>query len=339
MYEKHTQQQVDELIARRRARTQELKHKRKRIFFLLLSMIVLGIALLCVLGIFLAHSFAGKNGTTPADGSGAPQNVQASVPETPSQGGDADSAVAPAPPEPAEPVEPEPTEPDEANTAPQVTPSQADPSGTGTEEQVPGAYADTVIFVDPGRGFADQGGSSSYLNGSYESEINLAVGLQLAEMLRDYGFTVVMTHDTNEIPEGESEEYELDQLTRVAMANDGGCDLYLSLHCDNFPDNSAASGTRLYYCTDSAGSATLADTLAAAIGTQMGLSPRISGYGTDRAFIVTSQIEAPSVLIELAFVTNETDAKNLLDETWRSQIARAIADGAIAYFVEHIQEG
>ena len=323
VYDNGNQQKIDELIARRRARTEELRRKRKRTFFLLLSAAVLVIALLVVLGIFLAHSFAGKDPATPPDSGSA-----ALTPQQPPV--EPDTVVLPDTTQPDEPEETD--EPEQSLTPLEPEQPEAAEPEEPAEPTEPGIYADTVIFVDPGRGYSDAGGTSAYLGETSESEINLLAAQELAQLLREAGFTVVMTHETNEIPAGEDpEEYRLDQLTRAAMANDGGCDLYLSLHCDNFPDNEQASGTRLYYCTDSAGSAELADTLAAAIAAGMGPTPRISGYETDRAFVITSEVAAPCVLIEMGFITNPGDAENLLDAAWRSELVAAIAAGATQY--------
>jgi N-acetylmuramoyl-L-alanine amidase len=51
----------------------------------------------------------------------------------------------------------------------------------------------------------------------------------------------------------------------------------------------------------------------------------------DNAFYVVKNIDVPSVLCEVGFVTNKTDAEHMLDEAWRQAAAEAIAQGILDY--------
>lgn len=329
MYQTGQDPKITELIARRRAKTEELRKKRRRQVLTISVVLVLAIALLAVAGVFVIHAISGR-GSAPSDSQNTanaqpPQVIQADLPGNDAQpGGDSapdaqpDSAAPDAPDAPDAEMQ-EPAQPDDAMGA-------------------AGRYSDTIIFVDPGRGYSDHGCTSDLLGGVWEYEINLAVARRVADALAAYGFTVALTHDTNDIPASEGEDYTLDQLSRVRMATAARCDLYLSLHCDNFPDNPSASGTRLYYCTDVDGSGAFADALSAALEAGMGAAPRISGRSEEESFIVTSQIPAPSVLVEMGFVTNAQDAQNLLSDDWRDQFAQALTGGVIAYFTDYLQE-
>ena len=63
-------------------------------------------------------------------------------------------------------------------------------------------------------------------------------------------------------------------------------------------------------------------------------APLVKTMADDDAFYVIKKIGVPSVLCEIGFVTNQTDAANMLDEAWRQAAAQAIADGIIAYINE-----
>ena len=52
------------------------------------------------------------------------------------------------------------------------------------------------------------------------------------------------------------------------------------------------------------------------------------------AYYVIRETEMPSSLIELGFVTNPTDAANMLDDTWCRTTAQAIAGGIDRFFTE-----
>lgn len=359
MPDQYTDDQIQAKIAERRAKTEEQRKRKKRRSLIQILCAFAALIVLVVAVVFgIRYTLSRMKANAPADN--PDQTIQTDpeenppmnpIEETEPNGEGPSWNTHPEDEQQPDDTENPPEENPEDNPDQTSEPGEENPDGTGTEpdtpaepelgeeaemEIAPGRFSDTVIVVDAGRGYSDHGCTSDYLNHSenYESQINLAVAKLVAQRLREYGFTVLMTHTTNAIPEGE-ETHELDQLTRVDMANDAGSYLYLSLHCDNFPDNEKASGTRLYYCTDRNGSARYADSLAASVRDEMGTAPRIAGYATDQAFIVTSQVTCPSVLVELGFVTNPRDAENLLDETWRGRIASALAAGVIAYFESH----
>ena len=79
-------------------------------------------------------------------------------------------------------------------------------------------------------------------------------------------------------------------------------------------------------------------TLAEAFANQFGLHmdddapiPMIKTMTEDNAFYVIKKMDVPSVLCEVGFVTNTTDAANMLDEAWRQAAAMGIAEGILAY--------
>ena len=59
--------------------------------------------------------------------------------------------------------------------------------------------------------------------------------------------------------------------------------------------------------------------------------PMVKTMTDDNAFYVIKNIGVPSVLCEVGFVTNQTDAKQMLDENWRQAAAEAIVNGIIEY--------
>ena len=49
---------------------------------------------------------------------------------------------------------------------------------------------------------------------------------------------------------------------------------------------------------------------------------------------VLKNSKLPSILIETGFLTNDEEEKNLIDENYQSQLARAIAEGIVEYMEE-----
>lgn len=358
-----TEPSIDERIAQRRARTAELKKKRKRQLIVQLSVIVLAVVLLAMVAMFVVNAFSTGNrpGSDPTLGAedltgDAMQVIQPDLdPEEPEDdvqeqeklpvSGSGEAQPDAAPEEPAGTPEEQPEQndgaaPEEGTDADAPADPEEPSENENTDPEPPvedepvtnmGRYAETVIYVDPGRGYSDLGCTSDLMNGLHEQQINLDVALQTAQLLTDYGFTVLMTHDTNEIPAGQDEDYVLDQYKRVDMANHSDCVVYLSIHCDYFPTNPDAGGTRLYYCTDTDGSAAFAEALAEGFSQEGFAAPQLSGKDKNNSFIVTSQVNVPSVLVELGFVTNAKDAQALSDEAHRTRLAEALAAGVIGY--------
>jgi N-acetylmuramoyl-L-alanine amidase len=48
-------------------------------------------------------------------------------------------------------------------------------------------------------------------------------------------------------------------------------------------------------------------------------------------FYVLCQVDMPSILIETAFISNPKEENKLRDPYWREKLAKAIADGILAY--------
>ena len=208
------------------------------------------------------------------------------------------------------------------------------------------------VMIDPGHGFDDIGTSSALLGEVNEATINLDIALRVQEILSaNNGIAVLMTHDDNtvdgRISAADGGEPPLNNLVlltpedRAVLANGQDIDLYVSIHCDSIPEKPEISGMRAYYYQSEdadnvrdSGAEALATNIANQFGLQMEddtPTPMVKTMTDDNAFYVIKNIDVPSVLCEVGFVTNKTDAENMLDETWRQAAAEAIADGILAY--------
>lgn len=193
----------------------------------------------------------------------------------------------------------------------------------------------TVICIDPGHGYDDPGASTKFLGDVTESEVTLAIGLKLRDLLVARGYIVIMTHETNEIPAGTApgEQYLFGLAKRTAYANEQNPDFYLSIHGDTFEDPSV-QGSRVYFQSvtgedNSAITATaqrFVDALTAEL-TDAKKAPMLKEMRDDDAYYVLRNVNAPAVLVEVGFASNQTDAANMLDEAWQARIAQALADG------------
>lgn len=214
------------------------------------------------------------------------------------------------------------------------------------------------VVVDPGHGGHDPGAIGA--GGTKEKDVVLAIGLKLAEKLRDeLGLDVVMTRSTDVfIPLEE----------RTAIANKVNADLFVSVHA-NASLNRAASGIETYYLnlakTEKAAqvaarenntslekvsllqailfdlmanyklndSAHLADEVQRALNKKMhGSYSGVKNLGVKQGpFYVLVGATMPSILVESAFISNEAEEARLKDPAFQEKTAEGIVEGIRGY--------
>lgn len=175
------------------------------------------------------------------------------------------------------------------------------------------------VCIDPGHGMSNRQtgifdpGATHVENGFLfrEADIALRYGLALKDTFRDDGVEVFMTRDdgTDHAPVGK----------RAAMARNAGCDVFISLHLNDFDDD-AANGIEVLYRDDA--DRALAQKLQAALVAVTGFRDRKIQQRTDLAVL---KFEGTAVLIELGFIANDGNRKSLLDAQMRDAITKRIA--------------
>ena len=219
-----------------------------------------------------------------------------------------------------------------------------------------------VIVIDAGHGGLDSG--TIGINGLAEKDLVLAEGLKLAKVLRDAGYTVHMTRDSDVF-------VPLPQ--RVALSRKLRADLMISLHADSNPD-AEVTGLSIYTLNDGR-----SDREAAALAKRENQSDIIAGVDLSSANSPVAPIlidlaqrdtmnrssrfaetalgkldgvtdilarsphrsaslavlvapDVPAVLIELGYLSNRGDAARMNTEAWRTKVAKAIADAVDRHF-------
>lgn len=214
------------------------------------------------------------------------------------------------------------------------------------------------IVIDPGHGGHDPGAIGP--NRLQEKDVVLSIGLKVRDLLKEHlGLDVVMTRSTDIfIPLEE----------RTAIANKVGADLFISIHA-NAAINRAASGMETYYLnlakTDKVAelaakengttlekvsvlqailfdlmanyklndSAHLAEEVQKALYKTVGARyPATKNLGVKQGpFYVLVGATMPSILTEVAFISNRNEEKNLADPAYQSLTAEGIMEGVKGY--------
>ena len=214
------------------------------------------------------------------------------------------------------------------------------------------------IVIDAGHGGHDSGTLGA--GGIQEKDVVLDVALRLGKLLHDrLGAEIVYTRDDDTF---------IPLETRTAIANKAQADLFISVHANSSPDESAR-GVEVYYLnftsdpdamrvaarenavsTESVHelsdlvkkialkdkideSKELASDVDASLyaGLERG-NPGLKDRGVKKApFVVLIGANMPSILAEISFVTNPDDAAQLETEAYRERVAESLFRGVAKY--------
>lgn len=204
--------------------------------------------------------------------------------------------------------------------------------------RIKGAEAVDTIILDPGHGGHDNGATSVWGN---EKTFTLDVAMRLREMLRQMGFKVRMTRESDVFIPLED---------RVRFANQFSNALFISIHFNSGGASAsgletytlaprgvpsmAADGPRLSDLAPCPGNVCDAENMALATATHASLVCRSQLYdrGIKRArFVVIRDITIPGVLIEGGFLSNPDDSRKIASTAYRQQMAVCIANAVRNY--------
>lgn len=178
----------------------------------------------------------------------------------------------------------------------------------------------TRVVIDAGHGGSDPGAVGYNSVGkavAYESHINLAVALLVGEKLEKNGIEVIYTRDTDDY---------ISLTERSEKANESECDLFVSIHCNSI-ENGAINGTQVYYHPASEVGTVLAENIYKKMVDLTPLAPKETQNGS-HLYVIRTTV-SPAVLVETAFISNESDRKYLLSTSGQETMAEAITQGIL----------
>ena len=196
-----------------------------------------------------------------------------------------------------------------------------------------------TVVVDPGHGGIDPGTHYNGLSLITEKEIVLAVGLELAGLLRQAGARVVMTRTTDEgagniIPPGSDTPDRRDLKGRVKLINESGAHLFVSIHV-NYCDDPGIRGAIAFYSEKFPENKLLAEAIHKHINPVVVTNPQEREYFHQQpkvnGYYILNYSNIPGVILEIAFISSPSDRQLLMQDSYRNQIARAIFMGLVEY--------
>lgn len=246
--------------------------------------------------------------------------------------------------------------PGEPLSAPPVesTPSVELPLPTPPQPIQPRAKSFTTIVIDPGHGGRDPGARGQ--RGTEEKDITLKVALKLRDLLRRQpGIRVLMTRERDQFVELED---------RAKFANGQEADLFVSIHVNSHPQRSI-KGIEIYHFGEAKDQRALevaarengtplsstgvgweylvADLLTAkkieaslelawtakeAMVTNLNGHYALVDHGVKTApFYVLRFTSMPSILAEIAYISNSAEEELLRTSHFSTRVAEALMDG------------
>lgn len=186
-----------------------------------------------------------------------------------------------------------------------------------------------TIVIDCGHGGIDPGKVG--IDGSYEKDINLSIGLLLRDILEQKHCKVIMTRDsdTGLYQEGDANKKVADLRRRVEVMNQEEVDVVLSIHQNSFTGESSRGAQVFFYSGSEKGeelAKILQDALIQSVDQE---NHRQAKANTD--YYVLRNTRNTTVIAECGFLSNAEEAKKLQEKTYQRQIAWAIAQGTIAF--------
>ena len=180
-----------------------------------------------------------------------------------------------------------------------------------------------IIMLDAGHGGSDPGAIGT-LDGEIinEKDLTLSITKKVKAILDSYGYTTAMTRTGDTLPS---------LAERPQMANDKDCAMFVSVHI-NSATNPDAYGTEVYYSDENNGqeynmiSQELAENVLETMLKYMGSYDR----GVRMAnWAVTRRSNMPAILIEVGFISNESELRKMNSSSYQDKVAKGIAEGIV----------
>ena len=186
--------------------------------------------------------------------------------------------------------------------------------------------------IGPGSGemkMKSTGGTTGQFTGVPESELNLNISKQLRTELEKRGYEVVLTR--------EDQDTAISNLERALLAAESGADIYVRIHANGSEDSSANGAMTMVPSKENPYVSTLADSsyllgqcIIDAYCNATGIRNNGVQLYDNMSGINWSKI--PVTILEMGFMTNQSDDENMEKPEFQVKMVQGIADGIEEYF-------
>lgn len=173
------------------------------------------------------------------------------------------------------------------------------------------------VVIDAGHGGSDNG---AIRNGINEKDITLDVAKRVEALLKKEGYAVKMTRTS---------DVYVSLQGRCDISNAYDPDIFVSIHVNSSVRPEITGIETHYYHQESM---SLAQTLHSSLASNINSKNR--GLFKSK-FYVINHTTAPSILMEIGFISNDGERAQLVSEKRKQDTARAIAEGVKNYFKQN----
>ena len=173
------------------------------------------------------------------------------------------------------------------------------------------------VVIDAGHGGSDYG---AIRNGINEKDITLDVAKRVEALLKKEGYAVKMTRTS---------DVYVSLQGRCDISNAYDPDIFVSIHV-NSSVRPEITGIETHYYNQE--SMSLAQTLHSSLASNINSKNR--GLFKSK-FYVINHTTAPSILMEIGFISNDGERAQLVSEKRKQDTAKAIAEGVKNYFKQN----
>ncbi|TVY04638.1 N-acetylmuramoyl-L-alanine amidase [Cohnella terricola] len=202
-------------------------------------------------------------------------------------------------------------------------------SGATEPPNVKRALPAADVLIDAGHGGIDGG---THWNGVLEKDINLEISRKLYLFLRSKGLKVILNR-TGDYALSDDNRWHLsrsrhrrDLSQRKGLSEEIGASIFVSIHV-NWSPKGKKKGPLVIHQTEGK-SALLARFIQDSLNQQQG---RFRLPQAADQFYLLNRVQAPSVIVETAFLSDPGDRAMLTSIPGQNRIAAAIANGILAY--------
>lgn len=172
-------------------------------------------------------------------------------------------------------------------------------------------------------------GTQGKFTGLEEYVLNLEVSLLLRDVLQQRGYEVVMVRTTHEV--------DISNAQRAAVANDLQADAFLRIHANGSEDPAVNGIMTICQTPDNPYNAALYD--ACRLLSELILEETVAATGAREQYVWETDTMSginwctvPVTIVEMGYMSNETEDRLLATEDYQKKLAEGIANGLDRYF-------
>lgn len=173
------------------------------------------------------------------------------------------------------------------------------------------------------------GGTCGVSSGVAEYQLNLDVSVRLRDVLQGRGYDVVMVRESNEV--------DISNAERAAVANEAGADAFIRVHANGSENSSAHGMMTICQTAENPYNAALYEKskrLASGV-----LDGMVSATGAKKEYVWETDTmsginwcQVPATIVEIGYMTNPQEDMKMQDADYQQKIAEGIADGIDSFF-------